>query len=66
MENMLIYSFGGEPLLNFSFIKESVSLLENLEEKYSTKFTYSLTTNGTVFRDEIIDFYIRKANRTDD
>ena len=27
--------FWGEPLLNFSFIKESVSLLENLEEKYS-------------------------------
>lgn len=59
-EYVNIFFFGGEPLLNFSFIKESVSLLENLEEKYSTKFTYSLTTNGTVFRDEIIDFILEK------
>lgn len=46
--------FGGEPLLKFDSIKYTVQLLK---EKYpKQKVAYSITTNGTIFNDEIINF----------
>jgi len=46
--------YGGEPLLAFNNIK---SLLTYIKTKYPyKKVTYSMTTNGTIFNDEIIEF----------
>jgi len=46
--------YGGEPLLEFDSIK---NLLIYIKKQYPyKKITYSLTTNGTVFDDEIIQF----------
>ena len=48
-----IQYFGGEPLLNVKFIRESIALAKEFEKKYDVKFAYSITTNGTVFTEEI-------------
>ena len=42
--------FGGEPLLCFN------SVIKPLVEKYDGKFKWSVTTNGTLLTEEIIDF----------
>lgn len=47
--------FGGEPMLMFKTMKE---LVETIEEQHKEiKFSYSITTNGTVVSEEIIDFF---------
>lgn len=38
--------YGGEPLVNFSLIKETIDYLEALSELSELKFEYSMTTNG--------------------
>lgn len=38
--------YGGEPLVNFSLIKETIDYLEALPELNKLKFEYSMTTNG--------------------
>jgi uncharacterized protein len=48
----VIHFFGGEPLMDFSLIKELVIFARNINE--SVKF--SITTNGTISNQEIIDF----------
>ncbi|RCX08298.1 uncharacterized protein DFR58_14310 [Anaerobacterium chartisolvens] len=51
--------FGGEPLLNFHFMKEAVDFLEEIEKRNKVKFTYCVTTNGTLLNQkEIADFLI--------
>lgn len=44
--NIFISFYGGEPLLNMSFIKEVVNHIENRVHCLSRKFTYSMTTNA--------------------
>lgn len=47
--------YGGEPLLNFKLIKE---VIEYANEKFKGKeIVYSITTNGTLLNDDIIDFF---------
>jgi sulfatase maturation enzyme AslB (radical SAM superfamily) len=49
--------FGGEPLLSFELIKNTVSFL-NKENKSHTKIiNYSITTNGSLITEEIINFF---------
>lgn len=49
--------YGGEPLLQFSTIKQTV---EHIEKNYSflPKIVYTITTNGFLLNDEIVDFLI--------
>ncbi len=44
-----IVFFGGEPLLNFSVMKEIVAWCETQK---TCRFTYSITTNGTLLNEE--------------
>lgn len=44
----------GEPLLKKDLIYETVEYIDNLKPKIDTKFSYSLTTNGTLIDDEFI------------
>ncbi len=46
--------YGGEPLLCFDLIEETVSFLEQKNKEYGKKPQYSLTTNGSLITDEII------------
>ena len=44
--------YGGEPLIRFDLIKQLIDYLEKYEKK-SIKFTYGITTNGTLLKNKI-------------
>ena len=46
--------YGGEPLLNFSLLKEVVEYADELFQ--GRTLSYSMTTNGSLFTDEVIEF----------
>lgn len=51
---MCIGFYGGEPLLNFELIKKTVHYVT---QRYTGKeYYFALTTNGTIFTDECLDF----------
>ena len=52
-KNIRISFYGGEPLLNFKFIKEAVTLIKNLN--VNKEFSFSMTTNAIYLR-KYIDF----------
>ena len=54
--NLEVDFFGGEPLLNWEVIKEIVGYGRQLEEKHDKHFRFTLTTNGTLLTDEILEF----------
>ena len=57
--NLEVDFFGGEPLMNWNVVKELVEYGRSLEEPNNKKFRFTLTTNGTLLNDEILEF----ANR---
>jgi uncharacterized protein len=50
--NITISFYGGEPLLNFSFIEEIVLYLKENYENMGFVFEYSMTTNGVFLLDK--------------
>jgi uncharacterized protein len=50
--------FGGEPLLEFEQIKRIVELIKNHPLYSRSKVTISITSNGTIFNQEIADFML--------
>ena len=48
--------YGGEPLLAFELIRQVVSFLKAENKKHNKKVHYSLTTNGSLITNEIIQF----------
>jgi uncharacterized protein len=52
---MSVNFFGGEPLLEFSLLKE---LVEYASKSYPDWFTFSITTNGTLLTREVADFLV--------
>lgn len=48
--------FGGEPLLNFSLIKKIVAYSKEIEATTQKRFSYTMTTNGTIMNPEIEAF----------
>lgn len=57
-----IYFFGGEPLMNFDVIKDTVAYVHRREEETGKTFRFSLTTNGTLLNDEITEFINREIH----
>ncbi len=57
--NLEVDFFGGEPLMNWQVVKDLVAYGRSLEEPHHKKFRFTLTTNGILLDDDIIDF----ANR---
>ncbi len=51
-----IVFFGGEALLNFKLMKQTVDYAERKGASAGKKVDFSITTNGTLLVDEIIDF----------
>lgn len=54
-ELLYIKFFGGEPLMNFGFIKQLMSAIQM--QKYNFPVRYSITTNGTLFNSEIFPIW---------
>ena len=48
--------FGGEPLINWDVCKQLVAYGRELEKKYDEIFNFTLTTNGVLIDDDVIDF----------
>jgi uncharacterized protein len=52
--------FGGEPLMNWQVVKDLVAYGRSLEEPFHKKFRFTLTTNGVLLNDEILEFCNRE------
>ena len=57
--NLDVDFFGGEPLMNFDVVKGAISYARSIEKKYNKNFRFTITTNGLLLTDEIIE-YINK------
>ena len=57
--NLEVDFFGGEPLMNFDVVKQLVAYARSIEKEHGKNFRFTLTTNGLLIDDDVIDF----ANR---
>ena len=55
--DLSISFFGGEPLLNYELIKKVVSYSKKKGKEKNKRFKYSITTNGTLLNDKIINYF---------
>lgn len=54
--NLEVDFFGGEPLMNWQVVKDLVVYGRSLEKTHNKKFRFTLTTNGILLNDEIMEF----------
>jgi uncharacterized protein len=57
--NLEVDFFGGEPLLNWQMVKDLVAYGRTFKDK---NFRFTLTTNGLLLDDEVIDFTSREMS----
>lgn len=60
--NLEVDFFGGEPLMNFQMLKDLVAYARELEKKHNKNFRFTLTTNGVLIDDDVIDFANREMS----
>ena len=60
--NLEVDFFGGEPLMNWQVVKDLVAYGRSLEEPNNKKFRFTLTTNGVLLNDEVMDFLNREMS----
>ncbi len=48
--------FGGEPLLNWDVVKQTVEYIESIQDKHGKIFKLTLTTNGMLLTQDKIDY----------
>lgn len=58
--NLEVDFFGGEPLLNWDVCKKLVAYGREQEKKYNKNCRFTLTTNGLLIDDDVIDFCNRE------
>lgn len=54
--NLEVDFFGGEPLMNFDVVKQLVRYGREQEKIHNKNFRFTLTTNGVLLNDDIMDF----------
>ncbi len=54
--NLEVDFFGGEPLMNFDVVKQLVAYARNIEKEKNKNFRFTLTTNGVLVDDDVIEF----------
>ena len=54
--NLEVDFFGGEPLMNWETVKALVEYGRSLERSHNKKFRFTLTTNGVLLDDEVLEF----------
>ena len=60
--NLEVDFFGGEPLMNFEVVKELVKYARSIEKECGKNFRFTLTTNGVLIDDDVIDFANRECS----
>ena len=60
--NLEVDFFGGEPLMNWDVVKETVAYARSVEKAHGKNFRFTLTTNGVLIDDEVIDFCNREMS----
>ena len=60
--NLEVDFFGGEPLMNFDTVKELVAYARTREKEAGKNFRFTLTTNGMLIDDDVIDFCNREMS----
>ena len=60
--NLEVDFFGGEPLMNWQVVKDLVAYGRSLEEPFHKKFRFTLTTNGVLLDDEVLEFVNREMS----
>ncbi len=60
--NLEVDFFGGEPLMNWQVVKDLVAYGRSLEKANNKKFRFTLTTNGVLLDDDIMEFANREMS----
>lgn len=60
--NLEVDFFGGEPLMNWQVVKDLVAYGHELEKSHDKKFRFTLTTNGVLLDDEVMEFANREMS----
>ena len=60
--NLEVDFFGGEPLMNFQVVKDLVAYARSIEKEHNKNFRFTLTTNGLLIDDDVIDFANREMS----
>ncbi|MBQ3099584.1 MAG: thioether cross-link-forming SCIFF peptide maturase [Clostridia bacterium] len=60
--NLEVDFFGGEPLMNFDVVKQLVEYARSVEKEKGKNFRFTLTTNGLLIDDDVIDFCNREMS----
>lgn len=58
--NLEVDFFGGEPLMNWQVVKDLVTYGREQEKLHNKKFRFTLTTNGVLLNDEVMEFCNRE------
>lgn len=61
-KNLEVDFFGGEPLMNWDVVKEIVAYGREQEKKHDKNFRFTLTTNGVLVDDEVIEYSNREMH----
>ncbi len=60
--NLEVDFFGGEPLLNWDVVKQTVEYARSIEKENGKNFRFTLTTNGMLVDDEVIEYSNREMH----
>ncbi|MBR4587910.1 MAG: thioether cross-link-forming SCIFF peptide maturase [Lachnospiraceae bacterium] len=60
--NLEVDFFGGEPLMNWDTVKKLVEYARSIEKAAGKNFRFTLTTNGMLIDDEVIEFSNREMS----
>ena len=60
--NLEVDFFGGEPLMNVQVVKDLVAYARSIEKEAGKNFRFTLTTNGMLIDDDVIDFANREMS----
>lgn len=61
-EHLEVDFFGGEPLMNWNVVKQLVEYGRSQEAAHHKKFRFTITTNGVLLNDEIMEFCNREMS----
>lgn len=61
-KNLEVDFFGGEPLMNFSVIREVVAYGRELEQKHGKVFKFTTTTNAVALNEDMMDYLNREMD----
>lgn len=60
--NLEVDFFGGEPLMNFDVVKQTVEYARSIEKQYNKNFRFTITTNGLLLDDDKIEYINREMS----